>query len=614
MAREVPEIDRLIEQGLALYGQGNLDGALEVWERALAIDPDNPQANSYVEYVRSNYELLTADLDDAKTAEQPPFGIADDEPEYQIEIQPGEIKPAAPDPVAPQFLDPGDDGWYIEEETRDGINADSLPSQELTIAMSADEPPQDTLTVTKRRASSASGIDFDDATREYDKQRPREASEGTGFTPTPTPPRPGTANSGSTDSGEFPPEGTPAFGHPNDFQTPPGFGTQTTGIKRRELGFVHPTGAMVAAAEAPKPPATTTDLGLTDRPRAPAAPTRPPPVSKPSAAADDDEPEISIERNEANEPVSPDGPTVRKQLSEIDLDDDDLIKSLPSPRPAPQVKQITIDTPLSGSTKPTTGVATRDFPNETRAPAFAKTREMPAEEVAIGKADTQDFEGTTQARGRTAQVLAEAQDIGTMQDLATISIGAPTQDLGLRELAASALGDVHRAETTGGEGTRADVVLPFDPIDARSTEILAEIDRDAPRDEAQEDRTRRRITALFERSAQWTSSGELERAVAAVDLALAEDPNAALAQKLIHRNRDTIMTVFQTYLGDLDRAPQLARPLHELGSAPISPRAAFLLSRIDGLLTIDEILDVCGMPRLEAYRYLCQLFLRGILR
>ena len=107
---------------------------------------------------------------------------------------------------------------------------------------------------------------------------------------------------------------------------------------------------------------------------------------------------------------------------------------------------------------------------------------------------------------------------------------------------------------------------------------------------------------------------ELDKAVAAVDLALSEDPNSALAQKLIQRNRETIMTVFQNFLGDLERQPQLARPLHELAQTPISPRAAFLLSRIDGTLSLDEILDVSGMPRLEAYRYLCQLFLRGILR
>jgi hypothetical protein len=74
------------------------------------------------------------------------------------------------------------------------------------------------------------------------------------------------------------------------------------------------------------------------------------------------------------------------------------------------------------------------------------------------------------------------------------------------------------------------------------------------------------------------------------------------------------MAVFQSFLGDLSRQPQLAKPLHELANAPISPRAAFLLSRIDGMLSIDEILDVSGMPRLEAYRHLCQLFLRGILR
>ncbi|TMQ06128.1 MAG: hypothetical protein E6J91_38685 [Deltaproteobacteria bacterium] len=154
----------------------------------------------------------------------------------------------------------------------------------------------------------------------------------------------------------------------------------------------------------------------------------------------------------------------------------------------------------------------------------------------------------------------------------------------------------------------------MDPIDARSAEILDQIDGGAPAIETREERTRRRITALLERAAAWGRDADVERAVTAVDLALSEDPNSALAQKLIHRNRETIMTAFQSFLGDLQRTPSLARPLHELGSAPISPRAAFLLSRVDGTLSLDEILDVSGMPRLEAYRYLCQLFLRGILR
>jgi hypothetical protein len=196
-------------------------------------------------------------------------------------------------------------------------------------------------------------------------------------------------------------------------------------------------------------------------------------------------------------------------------------------------------------------------------------------------------------------------------------IGAPTRELGLRAAAPVAPPPprmASEAEGTRPEGTRHDIVLQFDPIDARSAQILDDVDDGAPADEAKEDKTRRRITTLFEKAIEWNSEGELDRAVAAVDLALSEDPNSALAQKLIHRNRETMQTVFQNFLGDLARTPQLSRPLHELASAPISPRAAFLLSRIDGMISIDEILDVSGMPRLEAYRHLCQLYLRGILR
>jgi hypothetical protein len=205
-------------------------------------------------------------------------------------------------------------------------------------------------------------------------------------------------------------------------------------------------------------------------------------------------------------------------------------------------------------------------------------------------------------------------------------LAAPTRELAQR--ASSPLDDDQKtgeadarairasiaAQGMDREGTRHDVVLPFDPIDARSAQILDEVDVDAPTDEANDDRVRRRITSLVERAVAWNGIGELDRAVAAVDLALSEEPSSALGQKLIHRNRDTIMLVFQNFLGDLSRQPTLARPLHELSSAPISPRAAFLLSRVDGTLSIDEILDVSGMPRMEAYRYLSQLYLRGILK
>jgi hypothetical protein len=156
--------------------------------------------------------------------------------------------------------------------------------------------------------------------------------------------------------------------------------------------------------------------------------------------------------------------------------------------------------------------------------------------------------------------------------------------------------------------------VPQDPIAAIGAEILDAVDASAPIDESLEDRTRRRITQLLEKAAVLEGEGQFERAVIAVDLVLSEDPDSAVAQKLVTRHRDAMTSVFQNYIGDLERSPRLARSLNDLANTQINPRAAFLLSRIDGMITIDELLDVSGMPRLEAYRYLCQLYLRDILR
>ncbi len=51
-------------------------------------------------------------------------------------------------------------------------------------------------------------------------------------------------------------------------------------------------------------------------------------------------------------------------------------------------------------------------------------------------------------------------------------------------------------------------------------------------------------------------------------------------------------------------------PVHGEASADLDPRSAFLLSRIDGAMTVEDVLDVSGMPRLEALRGLALLVRR----
>ena len=617
------ELDRLIDQGLNLYGSGDLDGALAAWEDALAIDPENAQATSYVEYVRQNYDLLATDGGPAVGDAGVQFGI-EDEPEYVIEISPGEIDPGSDEPSRRDTLD---EGWFIDDEdpltvrvgrgrVRERFGTD--PPQ--TLEMEADEPPL------------AEGLNFDDATREY-----------VGLKPPPE---------------EFAEE-------PSSFRadsTPLGFGAQETEIKKRNTGFVQPVPRPKAATHpvpVPSPgdaPLTTT-AELHVRVRTPSS--APPPAAKPAEVATAE---------------SDPGAAGREVTARL-LASDDLFGTLSMPRKvaparAPIEKATTRDLPGPRPPAAPSLPPAPELPRETTAEialATSTTRDLAKDifDEELGVATTRlrpdDLGGGTAARlrgddlgavttrlpmlggddlggGTAARLLGD--DLGGATSRLPVGgddpmIGLPTRELGLRlpdgtrapsvypdEDATTTQSDARqirreaaeRGDTDSEAGTRQDIVLPFDPIDARSAQILEEIDTNAPAGESKEDHVRRRISELLARAAEWNAGDELDKAVTAVDLALSEDPTSALAQKLVHRNRDAIMAVFQSYLGDLERQPQLAKPLHELAAAPISPRAAFLLSRIDGMLSIDEILDVSGMPRLEAYRHLCQLFLRGILR
>ncbi|MBP6628281.1 MAG: hypothetical protein KBG28_29715 [Kofleriaceae bacterium] len=187
-----------------------------------------------------------------------------------------------------------------------------------------------------------------------------------------------------------------------------------------------------------------------------------------------------------------------------------------------------------------------------------------------------------------------------------------------------------RARTSTGESTveltpvaaalasaTIDATAELSPARTRTGEqrlrLLTEVDRVAPASETPSERARRRIHALFELAKSAAVSGDNERAVVAIDAALDEDPDSAVAQKLIHSQQARIQAVYQQYLGDLNRRPRLSRAMHLLAGEVMSARAAFLLSRIDGVCSFDELLDVSGMPRFEAMRYLCRMLMRGLI-
>ncbi|MDB4953743.1 MAG: Tetratricopeptide repeat protein [Myxococcales bacterium] len=656
MPRNASEIDRLIEEGLTRYGAGDVDGALSVWEQVLLTDPGNAQANSYVDYVRNNYNVLTGDPSaDEGTAE---YGFGD-EPEYQIEITSGNL---APGQAAPLYMDPKDQGWFLDAEPN------AVPSDvsgALTLELEPaykDEPAAVELDAGEPPGALELEADEPPGSVELEADEPGELEDATnayargGAVPD--------LDFGESTTSEFDGRNadlTPGFGPE---ATPVGFNTQVTDVKKPNLGFVQARKpespelkvTLRTPQEQPKvpprPAATTKPFGdLIDTlpsPR-PAGPTtrdlpderRPPAVS---GAADTQRgspkaPQVGSADTlrpgaQARPPGSADtlrpGPQTRPPAPPLGAAD--TLRPTAEPRPPgsrptrpPEIIETTrkkapsVPVPAQSTTRPPEEPPPVRASDIARAPT-RKSVPPAAEDPTIGVAPTREFSGAP-----TRELPSEALPADNGGEPLPL-LNVPTRDLGLRPPGRAQSPTIEEEEPTrqsnvrqlrdhGQAETKSDLgVVAFDPIDARSAQILQEVDAEGPPDETKEDRTKRRIASLIDRALAWNGISDYDKAVAAVDLALSEDPNSALAQKMIHRNRDTIMTVFQNYIGDLQRTPVLAKPLHELGNAPINPRAAFLLSRVDGTLSIDELLDVSGMPRLEAYRYLCQLFLRGILR
>lgn len=535
------DIDGLVAHGLDRYRAGDVDGALSAWEAALAIDPTEPRALGYVDYVRQNYDELSGG--EASISELLiPFGLArgdddgGDEDEYEISITAGEDEAAdsgeagaatgsfkSVDPTsektmagtragavawAPKAPDPApepsvDDGW--------GLDADSEPTwftgptrKALDFAVAAtsnvDEPTNS--------GRSWGEVGDDDRTRDFQHAKisfpPALALEG--------PPDPALdlapelANDPAKDpSGESSLE--PSRAPTSDF------GADFTGERTTERA---------AAKIAPEMLLT---LGAA-------------PIAERRAGSE----ELTTEA-------------------------------------WPRVRDFDVAAP---------GAGTVDVPAP---PGLAEPVVEP-----LPPGERFDDQGTADLK---VSLRAAVEDDRRPIEVEELHLPPPRS-------ASDAIDDESRDEGRGGERALT--------ADEDVTERLsAEIDRGAPPRETSDERARRRIMALLDRARMAADAEDHSTAVAAIDLALSEAPDVAAAQKLVHKSRDLILDCYYRFFGNLDKVPVLAAPLAELTRRPLDTRAAFLLSRIDGTLTFEEILDVAGMGRLEACRHLAHLLWRGII-
>lgn len=107
---------------------------------------------------------------------------------------------------------------------------------------------------------------------------------------------------------------------------------------------------------------------------------------------------------------------------------------------------------------------------------------------------------------------------------------------------------------------------------------------------------------------------DLTGALRFADLILGRDPDNAEAIRVAEDCRVRLRSLYSSKIGDMTCIVEVALGEAELRWLGLDHRSGFLLSRVDGEASVEELLDICGMPALEALKTLTELVERGAIK
>lgn len=107
--------------------------------------------------------------------------------------------------------------------------------------------------------------------------------------------------------------------------------------------------------------------------------------------------------------------------------------------------------------------------------------------------------------------------------------------------------------------------------------------------------------------------GDFSGALEAAESKLAHSPKDAEALRFQSRCQEVLTTMWTARLGAPDRPVRMLIAEDQLRWLSVDHRAGFVISLIDGHATLEQILDIAGMPRIDALRILAELSERGVI-
>ena len=105
------------------------------------------------------------------------------------------------------------------------------------------------------------------------------------------------------------------------------------------------------------------------------------------------------------------------------------------------------------------------------------------------------------------------------------------------------------------------------------------------------------------------TEGRADSAALAAEMALQlrEQARSPEVDGIVDSTRPLFERAFCACIGDMKCAPIREIPSEELAAHGLDHRAAFLMSRMDGMLSVGELLDIAGMPRFDTLRLMAAM-------
>ena len=103
------------------------------------------------------------------------------------------------------------------------------------------------------------------------------------------------------------------------------------------------------------------------------------------------------------------------------------------------------------------------------------------------------------------------------------------------------------------------------------------------------------------------SLGDYSGALLVAEALLEDQPEHSEALRYAENCRAVLQKMYTARIGPLDRVPIVVVPREQLRWLSIDHRAGFVLSLVDGVSSLEMVIDVSGMPLLDVLRILYEL-------